>query len=490
MQLYQMLEGITEAKYNHAMDGMELSGIAIDSRKVRPGDLFVCINGTNVDGNAYISQALENGARCIVTEQVSPLACAIQIPDARNAYARISKNFYHKACDSMKIIGVTGTNGKTTTVNLIAEVLRGSGAKVGTVGTMGISYDGNTYETGFTTPDPEMLHRHFLQMQKSGIEYVVMEASAHAIALQKLEGILFEVGVLTNITQDHLDFFETMKNYAAAKLSFFDKKCMKLGLVCSDDPIAKSLVLKANIPILTYGLENLSDIFATHVENSFDHTKFICSCLYENFPVKTNLVGRYNVSNALAAIGVCRCLGLPYDLIRMNLKYINPVEGRFNVIKMEDCHIVIDYAHTPDGLENVLKTARELTDGKLVALFGCGGNRDKLKRPIMGKIASQYADKVILTSDNPRMEKPMDIIQDIEAGVSGDYEICENREEAIGQALARCQKGDTLVIAGKGGEKYQDIGGKKIPYNDFDAVYHYFREHLTTIKGQGQEADS
>lgn len=482
MQLYKLLEGV-DSEYNHAIDGMEISGVAIDSNEVKPGDIFVCLTGKNHDGNDYVAEAITQGARAIVTERESELACTIKVEDARKAYALISKNLFEKACDSLKMIGVTGTNGKTTTVNLIAEILRYCGKNVATVGTMGIAYNGKIFETGFTTPDPSILHKHFLDMQKSGVEYVVMEASAHAIALKKLEGIVFDVGVLTNITQDHLDFFGDMDTYAETKLSFFDKGKVKLGLVCSDDPHVRVLLNNPSVPTISYGLDNPSDIFAINIDETFDKTQFICNCLDDIVGIKTNLVGKYNVENSLAAIGVCRVLGLDNKAIAKAIRYVNPVEGRFNVIKHPKCNIVIDYAHTPDGLENVLYTAKQLTKGNLIALFGCGGNRDKLKRPIMGKLASQYADKIFLTSDNPRDEDPYQIIHEIEEGVQHNVPcvICENRGDAIAKALDVCKKGDTLVIAGKGGEKYQEVKGQKIPYNDFDAVYKYFREHIVDI---------
>ena len=490
MQLYRLLDGV-DAEYNKALDGMELSGICTDSRKAKPGDLFICLEGVNEDGNKYVAEALAGGARAVISSRDSELECGIKVKDAREAYALVSKNFYEKASDRLKLIAVTGTNGKTTTVNLIAEILKSCGKNVATIGTMGVVYNGKEYETGFTTPDPDLLHMHFHKMLEEGVEYAVMEASAHAIALKKLAGLKFEIGVLTNITQDHLDFFGDIESYAKTKLSFFNADNMKLGLACADDPRARTLLNKANVTTLSYGLDNPSDVFAVNIEEGFDRTRFICNVLDDIVPIKTNLIGRYNVANSLAAIGVCRILGLSSEKIAKSIRYVSPVEGRFNVIKHPKCNIVVDYAHTPDGLENVLLAARQLTKGKLVALFGCGGNRDRLKRPIMGQVASRLADKVILTSDNPRFEEPMDIIKEVEAGIGQGtpYEICENRAKAIALGLDQCGKGDTLVIAGKGGERYQDIKGEKLPYNDFDAVYSYFREHITNIKVDENDFD-
>lgn len=481
MKLGKILSGV-----NFYADGelvkSEISGIAISSDKVKKGDLFIALKGVNADGNDHISEAFSRGAVAVVSDSKRGDKI-VTVDDARKAYALASKNFFEKACDSLKIVAVTGTNGKTTTTSLIAEILKGSKISVGLIGTEGVKFNGKKIETGFTTPDPYTLHKIFKTMKDEGIEYVVMEASAHAIALKKLEGIKFEIGVLTNITEDHLDFFGDMESYAKAKLDFFDSKNMKLGIVCYDDPLARTLIDKAGLPILSYGLDRQSDVYASEIKGGFDNTAFSCRCLDEVFPIKTNLVGNYNIQNALASIMVCQALGLPVGLIQANLRYIGPVEGRFNVIRYMGFNIVIDYAHTPDGIEKVISTAREITKNRVMTLFGCGGNRDRQKRKIMGQLASKYSDKVFVTSDNPRFEKPMDIIEDVKEGLSGDYVICEDRTTAIDLALSQCEEGDTLIIAGKGGEKYQDIMGVKHPYNDFDVVHNYFRNRFVEIKG-------
>lgn len=489
MKLWQILKDINFYADESCLD-CEISGISIDSNKVKKGDLFIALKGVNADGNNFIQEAIEKGAvmsisDCQFGEKI------IKVDDARKAYSLASKNFFDRACDDLIIVGVTGTNGKTTTTSLISKILEGSGIKTGLIGTEGVKFSGKKIETGFTTPDPYVLHSLFKQMKEEGAKYVIMEVSAHALALKKLEGIKFSIGVLTNITEDHLDFFKNMENYSKAKLDFFKKEKMTLGIVCSDDPYARSLMTKADVPIISYGMTYPSDTFASNVRGDFDQTYFTCTCVddvfqehtKEEFEVQTKLVGSYNVLNTLAAISACRALDLTKELIQVNLSCINPVEGRFNVIRCKGISIVIDYAHTPDGLEKVIKTARELTDGRLITLFGCGGNRDRLKRKIMGKIASENSDKVIVTSDNPRFENPMDIINEIKEGLNGDYEICENRAEAIKLALDQCNKGDCLIIAGKGGEKYQDIQGVKHPYNDFDVVNKYFRDQFVEIKG-------
>lgn len=481
MKLGKILGGINFYADSELLKN-EILDIKTKSDEVREGDLFIAMKGVNSDGNDFIADAFSRGAVAVLSDSKSGKNI-VQVDDARKAYSLASKNFFEKACDSLHIIAVTGTNGKTTTTSLIYEILKSSKIPVGLIGTEGVKFNGKKVETGFTTPDPYLLHKLFKNMKDEEIEYVIMEASAHAISLKKLEGIKFDIGVLTNITEDHLDFFGDMEKYAKAKLDFFDKKYIKLGIVCYDDPYARTLLDKAGVPILSYGLSPHSDVYAGEIKGGFDNTSFSCRCLDETFPIKTNLVGRYNIQNSLASIMTCRALGVPTGLIQANLRYITAVEGRFNVIQYMGLNIVIDYAHTPDGIEKVIETARDITKNRVITLFGCGGNRDRQKRKIMGEIASKNSDLVYVTSDNTRFEKPMDIINEIKEGLSGNYVICEDRATAISLALGECKEGDTLIIAGKGGEKYQDIMGVKHPYNDFDVVHNYFRNQFVEIKG-------
>ena len=481
MKLGKILGGINFYADSELLKN-EILDIKTKSDEVREGDLFIAMKGVNSDGNDFIADAFSRGAVAVLSDSKSG-ENIVQVDDARKAYSIASKNFFEKACDSLHIIAVTGTNGKTTTTSLIYEILKSSKIPVGLIGTEGVKFNGKKVETGFTTPDPYLLHKLFKNMKDEGIEYVIMEASAHAIALKKLEGIKFDIGILTNITEDHLDFFGDMGKYAKAKLDFFDNKNIKLGIVCYDDNYARSIIDKAGVPILSYGLSPNSDVHASEIKSEFDNTSFSCRCLDETFFIKTNLVGKYNIQNSLASIMACRALGVPAGLIQTNLRYIQAVEGRFNVIKYMGLNIVIDYAHTPDGIEKVIETAREITKNRVITLFGCGGTRDRQIRKIMGESASKNSDKVYVTSDNPRFEKPMDIINEIKEGLSGDYVICEDRATAIALALADCKEGDTLIIAGKGGEKYQDIMGVKHQYNDFDVVHNYFRNKFVEIKG-------
>lgn len=487
MKLSQILQDIRIKNYDTSLDETEISDIKISDKDVRKGDLFIALEGKNFDGNNFINNALDKGASVIFSQHPSDDKRVVVVEDARSAYALACKNFFGRCCDKLKIVGITGTNGKTTTASTTYELLRYSGVKAGLIGTMGAKIDDKVVDTGLTTPDPYMLHKLFKEMKENGCECVVMEASAHALALNKLDGINFDLGVLTNITEDHLDFFGNMENYANAKLKLFDKNRVKLGIICGDDHIGRGLLLRPKVPVISYGLSDFCDVNAKNIQKSFSGSTFDCECLGEKFKIKSNLIGEYNIQNALASIAICRSLGEPKELISLGMSCINPVEGRFNVIKMGDNNIVIDYAHTPDGLEKILKTAKELSSNKLVAIFGCGGNRDRQKRSIMGTIASRLADEVILTSDNPRYEDPYAIIGDIVDGVVKNCKVIENRKEAIRYALEKFNHNETIVIAGKGGEKYQEIKGEKYPYNDFDVVYEYYREKMCLIDNENKQ---
>lgn len=470
---------ISELIFNEAQN-VDIYGISIEIANIKKGDLFF-----DLKGDKNIGTIFSKGAEFIIRKGNKNKCDSDRVFSCKNIreiYALASKRLYSSCCDNMKIIGVTGTNGKSSVVKLVYDILSWHGEKVGMIGTMGCRYDKNEITTGFTTPDPHILHKLFYQMYKCGIKYVVMEVSAHAIELKKMSGIKFDILALTNITQDHLDFFKNMDNYVKAKLSMFDKKYIKQGLICVDDDRARKLVDKVNIPLITYGLDNPSDIFGIDIEGCFNGTKFICNCLDEISVIQTNLVGRYNVENTLCAIGLCNLCGMDLADITCALRHSEPEIGRFNVIRYDGINIVIDYAHTPDGLEKVLQTAKEMCKGRLSVLFGCGGNRDATKRSKMGKVAENYADYIYLTNDNPRRENPLEIVSEIAKGIERKkYHIELDRRMAIFQAITNCKKDDCLIIAGKGGEAYQEINDVKIPYSDFDEVYKFFRNNITLI---------
>jgi len=468
MKLKKLFENIEGFELDGELEEVEINGIKIDPKKVKKGDLFLSIkNGEEEKKN--ILTAIENGASVCVSQNQTPNA--INVEDVRSAYALLSKAYYENACDKLKIIGITGTNGKTTTTHIIGEILKRCGKQVATIGTLGVSIGNKKFDTGFTTPDPEILHKAFYNMKKAGVEYVVMEVSAHALALKKLDGINFELSVFTNLTQDHLDFFENMENYFDAKRKLFSFDMSKAGIVCADDEYGKKLLEDMQIPILTYGFNSDNDCYAKGIKDSTAGSKFLCSALNDWMDIDNNFVGNYNIQNILASILTCRILGISNEQIEKSIKEIYPPEGRFNLLKCGGKSIVVDFAHTPDGLEKILKSARNITSERVICVFGCGGNRDRAKRPIMGKIAEELSDEVIVTSDNPRFENPMDIIKEIEKGMKKqNHKAIEKREDAVFEAIKSARRGDVVVIAGKGGEKYQDIQGIKYPYNDFDVI--------------------
>ncbi len=504
MKLLNLIEGVSLKDKNKKPSEMEVLDIKIDSRNVKKGDVFIALTGENFDGNDYIKSAFNNGAACVITDKDITGQNIIQVENARSAYAIMSKNYFGRACDFLKVIAITGTNGKTTTSNLCGDILRSAGFKVGVIGTLGAKVDGEFMDTGFTTPDPYILHSLFKDMKDKGVEYVIMEASAHALALNKLDGIEFEIGVLTNITEDHLDFFGDMDRYAEAKLKLFERGRTKLGIYCDDKAYIERLKEKSDIDLLSYGFNDNCDYYCKILKKNFSLSRFVCKD-YKNkaFTIEMPLQGQFNIENAMAAIAVCRSLGISFYQITDAFKKIKPVEGRFNIIKHGNVNIIVDFAHTPDGLEKVLETAVELAEGKVVAIFGCGGNRDKLKRPIMGEIASKYADEIILTSDNPRFEEPLTIIDEISKGiVNCCYRIISNRRKAIEFSLNHYKNNETIIIAGKGGERYQEIQGVKYPYNDFEVIKDFLqreseiktanikREELSNLDNQSLEEEN
>ena len=454
--------------------------ICVDCEKVCRGDVFVLLKKQN--GKKKIRQALKRGAKLILAEKSYGMDCFVVVKNARKTWALIEKEKNGCACDHMKIIGVTGTNGKTTTTNFIANILKSAKKKVAVIGTLGAFFEGERFETdGLTTPDPNVLHKLFALFYAKGAEYVVMEVSAHALALEKLAGVKFDVAVLTNITQDHLDFFKSMKKYKKAKYKIFSQT--ERAVVCGDCIKRNEFTRKVALPTMFYGFNSDNEVYAKVLSSSFDKNVFFCHTPKFSFQSKIKLSGSYNILNALASVCVCICEDIDAHHIIKGLSSMNAVEGRFNVKNTFNKKIVIDFAHTPDGLKNLIQNVKPLAKGDVITVFGCGGNRDKKKRSVMGKIATTLSDQVVLTSDNPRFEDPNLIIKDILKKVNKKCKIYvePNREKAIKVALSLAKKDDAVIIAGKGGEKYQDIAGTKVPYDDFEVV-----ERLLQ-KGKGEK---
>ncbi len=477
MKLKELLQGVQVLACT-ASQTMEIDQVVCDSRKVVPGSLFVAISGFASDGNRYIPMAMERGA-CVVVTAKKP-DCAIPyvlVKHDRLALAQISGNFYSHPAKAMTMIGVTGTNGKTSVTLLLKHVLETvRHAKVGLVGTMGNQIGSTVLPTERTTPESVALQGLFAAMRDAGCGYVVMEVSSHAIALERVGGVRFDVAAFTNLTEDHLDFHKTMEDYCATKAKLFER-CDR-AVLNRDDPYYARIRAHAACPVLTTSLEESGGLYAADVALKADGVSFTAVCGGETAPVTLQIPGRFTVYNALTVLGIGMSLGISLKEAAAALATAKGVRGRVEVVPTpnRDYTVLIDYAHTPDGLENVLSTVRSFCRGRLIAVFGCGGDRDPMKRPIMGRIGVNLADIAILTSDNPRSEKPEAILKDILKGVPEErrnYEVIENRVQAIHHAMDIGKKDDIIVLAGKGHETYQEIQGVKYPMDERQIVADY-----------------
>ena len=473
MKLTDLLKGTSTSKVVGYIEDIEILDITLSSRHAKKGSLFVAQKGENFDGHFFVEEAIINGAVCIVVEKHLQAYNIPQIivKSTRRAIATLAATFYGNAHKNLKFIGVTGTNGKTSCALFLTEMLNNANLPCAFIGTTGACFLGEEFASHLTTPDPLVLHKLLKQFLDLGAKYVCMEVSAHAIKLEKIFNIDFEVGILTNITQDHLDYFKTMNAYSKTKLSWLQSDKVKTIVINSDDKYAQKLLGK-KLETISFGLENPADVFAVNIENNPLGFSFTMNLLDNVISCHTSLIGTFNLYNILAVATSAFCIGLPLSDIKKSIALLSPPKGRFNTLLFrENKTIIVDFAHTPDGLENALKSARKLCTGKLYALFGCGGDRDKLKRPIMGRIAEENSDFVILTSDNPRFEKPENILDEIEKGFLGhNYIKIADRKLAIFKLVECLAPNDVAVVCGKGGENYQDINGIKLPYDDFDEI--------------------
>lgn len=474
--------------------GQEIKGIVYDSRQAFPGCLFVCIEGLVSDGHNFAAHAVRNGAIAVIArhEIDIPMDVAfIKVGDSRKALAAASANFYDHPAEKMKIIGLTGTNGKTSTSFLIEGILKKAGFKTGIVGTISYKIGSKVRQSKNTTPESLDLQNYMAQMAELKTHYCVMEVSSHALALERVYGIPFDLGVFTNFTQDHLDFHKTLDEYFQAKLKLFQRLHPRgdkfpHAVLNLDDSRCQEILMHLKVPAVTYGIESAADVRATDIRLRQDGVEYKCLIKDEVIPVKINLAGVFNVYNSLAAIASACTQGIDLKLIKEALADFKGVKGRFELVRAgQNFAVIVDYAHTPDGIQNILESARDITKGRIIVVFGCGGDRDKTKRPVMGHIASELADICIITSDNPRSEVPEKIIEEIEAGVKkgkNKYEKITGRKEAIGRALYLAGAGDTVVIAGKGHENYQIFKDKTIHFDDVE-VAEEFLKSMMSCKG-------
>jgi len=478
MKLRDLLAGVPLTGENTDLE-MEISSISNDTRTLRPGALFVALPGEKTDGHRHISEAVERGAAVVVC-QTAPNAPGpwLTTEDARLALALISANWFGRPGDGMTLIGVTGTNGKTTTTSLIKELLeRTAGAKVGLIGTNRNMIGDEELPAARTTPESYDLQRLLRHMADSGCTHVVMEVSSHALAQHRTAGLVFETAVFTNLTQDHLDYHRTMEEYRRVKGLIFDQ-CRR-AVVNLDDEAGRWYRERLHCPVFTYSeSRDSADLTAHNVRLASTHVEFEAVTLGHISRVHLPIPGGFSIYNALAALSVGVCLGLELKELAAAMPAVHGVKGRVEVVPVPRAYtVIIDYAHSPNALENILMTARDFTVGRLICLFGCGGDRDRTKRPVMGAIAEELADQVIVTSDNPRSEEPMDIITDILSGVDDPEKVKvePDRRQAIGWALEQGQPGDVIVLAGKGHETYQEICGVQYPMDEREIVSRWFR---------------
>jgi len=454
---------------------LEIKSVHYDSRKVTPDSLFVAVSGFASDGNQFIPMALDKGAVAVVTAKKPETDVPyILVESDRMALAMLGCNFYSHPAKKMTMIGVTGTNGKTSTTLLLKQVLEKTiGAKVGLIGTMANMVGDEVIPTERTTPESFELQGLFARMYAAGCSHVVMEVSSHAVTLDRIGGVHFDIAAFTNLTEDHLDFHKTMDAYCDAKAELF-RRCGK-AVINTDDSYAPRFLAAASCPVLTTAVTGPGDLRAENVELLSDGIRYDAASKGEKVPVHVPIPGRFTVYNTLTVLGIARQLGIRLQDAAEALETVEGVKGRIEVVPTpgRDYTVLIDYAHTPDGLENVLSSVRDFCRGRVISVFGCGGDRDPIKRPIMGQIGVKLADFAIITSDNPRTEDPMAIIADILRGVKeehGEYIVVEDRKTAIRYAMDIAKKDDIIVLAGKGHETYQDIGGVKLHLDEREEV--------------------
>lgn len=450
----------------------EILSLCSDSRQVKPGALFFCTPGLRMDAHDFAPQAVEKGAVALIVERELPIDVPqVLVEDVRMAISHVACEFFDHPAKKLLMIGITGTKGKTTTSFLIKSILEAAGKKTGLIGTVCSMIGSEIIPSNLTTPDPIMLQTLLSSMVEAGCEAVVMEISAHAVAQHRMAGVQFDVGAFSNFSQDHLDYFKDMDAYFNAKMRFFDPDMTKHIVYNVDDERVAEGMKALGREAMSIGIRAASDIYANDIEIAERGCSFLMTW-HKQFRVSTQLklAGIFNVYNALLAAGVCICAGIGPEAIRKGLEEVRAVPGRIELLDTGTPYrVILDYAHSPDSLENILKAVRETSKGRMIALFGCGGNRDTAKRPIMGEIAGELADFCVLTSDNPRNEDPMEILAEIEEGIKPtgcEYVVIENRREAIRYALKNALPTDVIVLAGKGHETYQEICGVKHPFDE------------------------
>ena len=476
MKLSALLQGV---KTLNAFEDVEIERVTDKIKDTKENTLFVCIDGNQFDGHKMAKQAVQNGAVAVLTERDLKIDRQIKVQNTRKTYSKIASNFYENPTKSLKLIGVTGTNGKTSTSFFIKNMLNGMGLKCGLIGTIENDFGNGKTESTLTTPEPMELQKLFRNMVNNGCEYCVMEVSSQALAQKRVYDLEYEISILTNITVDHLDYHITMENYINSKLELF--KNSRKAIVNIDDNNVKTVLSRIECPVVTCStVDNKADYTAKNVicNESFVQYELVgTNCIGR---ININLPGEFTVYNSLCASSALLELGFSVDEITKSTEKIKQVKGRAERVPIpKNFTVIIDYAHTPDGLENILKCVKGFAKGKIITVFGCGGDRDKSKRAEMGRIAGALSNIAVVTSDNPRTENPLLIINDILGGMEktkSKLAIIENRRQAIEFALSKARRGDVVLLAGKGHETYQIIGNEKIHFDEREIIKEYFKE--------------
>lgn len=480
MKLEELINGLEVEKYGGNL-GINISGVAFDSRKVSKGDIFVAIQGLKSDGHMYIEDVYNKGAAAVVVEKdfdkyIYSGLTVIKVKDTRTALARISSNYYGEPSKNMEMVGVTGTNGKTTITYLVKSIFEAANKKAGIIGTIGDVVNGELIKTGNTTPESLVIQKHLYDMLKAGTRSCIMEVSSHALDLKRVEFCNFDIGIFTNLTRDHLDYHNTMENYFNAKQKLF-YMTTKSNIINIDDIYGAKIaenVSKLKTPLITYGIKGKADIFATDIVYHLTGVDFVLNTPNGSIDINFNIPGEFSVYNALAAAGCGIACDISLKAIKKGLESVKGVKGRFEIVPTNrDFTVIIDFAHTPDGLEKVLSTIDQFAEGRKIVVFGAGGNRDKTKRPIMGETVGKHSDLCVVTSDNPRFEDPQAIIEDVVEGVkkvNQNYVTIVDRREAIKYALENAKPKDIILLAGKGHETYVIIKDEVLPFDEREIV--------------------
>ena len=489
MELTQLLNSLHVIQVTGEVQRKDVADIVYDSRKVQKNSVFVAIKGYKTDGHKFLQDAINKGAVAVVVEDDDSIPdelithskiAKLVVNNSRIALAELSKGFYKDPTSKLKLVGITGTNGKTTSTFILKNILESAGYKTGLVGTIA-NYVGDVkVDSKLTTPESNDLNKFFYDMIEAGCSHAIMEVSSHSLVLNRVYGLDFSAAIFSNITSDHLDFHQTFDEYLNAKKILFDGlSSTSFAIINSDDSNSNKMIKDCKAKIVTYGIADNSDYQIKNINYDLNGTDFTITNQNVDYKIHTTLIGTFNAYNAASAFATAHSLGIDANKIVESIKSSPQVPGRFEVLGNRNKKVIVDYSHTADSLEKALQAIREIVKDKnqVVAVFGCGGDRDKTKRPIMGKIASDLSDKVFVTSDNPRTENPYDIIKDILKGISkNNYEIEENREEAIRNAIQRSDDNAVILIAGKGHENYQEINGVRNHFSDQEIALKYLAE--------------